>query len=234
MNSAPHTQSSAATRFVAWSGLAAAAGAVLFIATIVLAGIRYPRYSHVDQMISELGGSGAPHPGIQNTGFVLFGIAVVAFAIGLMVDEGRVVVGAVLIGALGLFGTTLEGVVHCDTGCLGKTDQGAAHLASGFVGFVAGVVGLFLLARRWRTDPNRADDARITRVFGWCALIGLGLFVASGAAEATQIDGLAQRIFVAPLLAWFISIGWRRYRAQQGHRSPHPEPVSTPAPSPSS
>jgi hypothetical membrane protein len=206
-------------------GLAAAIGPIGFVAGIAAAGFAYPRYSHIDQMISELGGADATHPAIQNWNFILFGLTAVGLALALVLDNGRVFLGAVLLAALGILGTATEGVAHCDSGCLGKTSEGAVHLAAGMIGFLSGVAAVFLLSRRWKDDPRWADHATFTK---WCARAALGglvLFIASGAANGTEIDGLAQRLFAAPLLVFASVTGWKLFRrpGQLASRTEHNE-----------
>lgn len=202
-------------------GLAASVGVIVFVLGIVAAGFSYPHYSHVDNMISELGGPDAEHPWIQNANFIVFGLTVIGLALALVLDEGKVFAGAILLGMLGLFGTVGEGVVHCDSGCLGKTTEGALHLGSGLIGFVAGVASLFVLARRWKRTPRWQDYAPFTRRCAFAALAGLALFMASGGFE--DVDGLAQRIFVAPLLVWVAATGWRLFAGQPSVAISQPE-----------
>lgn len=206
-------------------GLAAAVGPVAFAVGIVIAGVAYPGYDHVDQMISELGGADATHPSLQNANFVLFGLTVLGLALALMLDARRLLPGAILLAALGLFGTTLEGVVHCDSGCLGTTAEGQAHLASGLFGFVCGVTALFLLARTWRNEPRWTAHARLTRRLAWFALLGLMVFMASDAMPA--VDGLAQRLFVAPLLVFCSTTGWRLFRLAANSTDARPSEALT-------
>jgi hypothetical protein len=81
-------------RVAGWLGVIGVAG---FCLGVVAAGLAFPGYSHLDQMISELGGAEATRPWIQNVNFVLFGCCVIALAVGLMVDAGKVFTGAVLL-----------------------------------------------------------------------------------------------------------------------------------------
>jgi hypothetical membrane protein len=194
-------------RFVRGLGGIAVAGVIVFVAGIALAGFAYPGYSHVDQMISELGGVDATHAWIQNTNFMVFGLTAIGLAVALMLDARRVFAGAVLLVVLGFSGTFMEGVVNCDTGCKGETTEGAIHLMFGLVGFVCGVVALFLLARRFRREPRWARHVTFTRACAWAALAGLILFIVSNGAPA--VDGLAQRLFVLPLLVFIAGTGWR-------------------------
>lgn len=186
-------------------GRLAVGGVALFIAGIVIAGIAYPGYSHIDQMISELGGVDATRPWIQNANFVLFGLCALGLAIGLMIDAGRVFLGAVLLAVLGISGTIMEGLVHCDSGCEGATTEGAIHLMFGLVGFLSGVIALFLLVRHFRRDDRWGGHVGFTRATAWAALAGLILFVASDGLP--EVDGLAQRLFVLPLLVFIAGTG---------------------------
>lgn len=181
-------------------------GVAGFCVGVVAAGVALPGYSHVDRMISELGGAEATRPWIQNANFVLFGSCVFALAVGLMVDAGRVFVGAALLAVLGLSGTLVEGIARCDGECKGTTTEAALHRNLGFFGLVAGVVALFLLSRRWKHDPRWADHARFTRWCAWASLMGIVVYINS---EETPLDGLAQRAFLAPLFVFLAETGWR-------------------------
>lgn len=188
-------------------GIAVIFGAVAFVALIVIAGFAYPGYSHVSQMISELGGVDATQPWIQNLGFVIFGLTVMGLAIGLMIDAGKVFVSAILLGVLGLSGAVAEGLAHCDSGCNGATTEGAIHLGFGLIGFVCGIVAVYLLARRWRRDPRWSSLAGFARWCAWLSTAAFALFMISGGLP--DIDGLAQRLFAAVLLTFVVGTGWR-------------------------
>lgn len=191
-------------------GFAVLTGAAAFVIMIGVAGLAFPHYDHVDQMISELGGVDAPHAWIQNVNFVVFGLCVMGVAIALMLDARTPFVGALLLFVLGFSGTFMEGVVHCDSGCEGATTQGAIHLGFGLAGFISGIAALFVLARRWRRDARWQPHARLTKYCAWAALCGFIVFFLSNAEPA--IDGLAQRIFVAPLLVFLAATGYRLAR----------------------
>lgn len=190
-------------RLLGWTGLA---GAVVFVTLIVVGGLAYPGYSHVDQMISELGGVDATQPWIQNIGFVLFGLAVVGVAAALIIDAGKVFVGAILLAGLGAFGLVAEGLVHCDSGCKGATTEGAVHLGFGLLGFACGIVATFLLARRWRRDRRWSGLAGFAR---WCSWLAVATFVLFFVSDAfPDISGLAQRAFAAVLVAFVAGTSW--------------------------
>jgi hypothetical membrane protein len=51
------------------------AAPVLYFATLIVASLTWPGYSHVTQYVSELGSAAAPHPGLFNAGIVATGLA---------------------------------------------------------------------------------------------------------------------------------------------------------------
>ncbi|MCZ7534269.1 MAG: DUF998 domain-containing protein [Acidimicrobiia bacterium] len=198
---------SSSTQIAGQLGWLAFFGVFVFVAGIVVAGLAYDGYSHVDQMISELGGADATRPWIQNINFALVGLTTTGLAIGLMIDAGRVFLGAVLVAVMGISGTILNGTLHCDSGCEGATTEGLLHLMTGLVGFLSMVVGLFFLIRHFRQDSRWAGHVRFTRISAWATLAGFLLFAASDGVP--EWDGLAQRIFVLPVLVFVAVTGWR-------------------------
>lgn len=83
-----------------------ASGALSFIsyvATDILGGLRYPGYDFTSQAISELGAIGAPTAGLVGPLFFIYGVLVLAFAVGVYLEGARRgnelrITGAVLMG----------------------------------------------------------------------------------------------------------------------------------------
>ena len=67
-------------KFLALCGVAAP---IVFAILVTVAGFNYPGYSHVVQVVSELGGVEAQYPLIQNANFLVIGVLFIAFALGL-------------------------------------------------------------------------------------------------------------------------------------------------------
>ena len=87
---------------------------LLYVATDVLGGVRYPGYSFTSQAISELMAVGAPSERLVDPLFIAYGALTVAFGAGVVLEcAGRCralgITGALLIGfgGVGLTGPTL-------------------------------------------------------------------------------------------------------------------------------
>jgi Na+/H+-translocating membrane pyrophosphatase len=83
--------------YLAVSGPVAAS---VFVIGTVVASLTWRGYDHGVQPLSDLGGTAAPAPVIQNLTFVLFGVAVVTLGVGLWAARLRRGV-AVLVGVFG-------------------------------------------------------------------------------------------------------------------------------------
>ena len=195
--------------------LAALGGVIaptVFVATVLTLATLTDGYSHLSQKVSELGGAGAQFPLVQNLNFIVGGVLIIGFAWSLARRFGRPYVAAMLIGFFGASSWIANGILPCDTGCLGASPVGLAHNLTGFVGFVAALVGMFLFARRWRSDDSWRSHFLFTRVAAAVGSAGLLWFVVTQAMDAQEFSGLAQRVFIAALLAWMTVTGVRLYR----------------------
>jgi len=194
------------------------AGPILFATVVIVAGVIYDGYSHVSQKISELGGDGADHAIVQNVNFIVLGGLVLGFAWALADALGSPRTGPALIGFFGLSSAIGNGVLPCDEGCKGETTVGLLHIITGLSGFVAALAGMALLARRWRRDPAWRSHADFTQRTFVVALVGLIWFVATQAADAQSLAGIAQRIFVGSFLVW-IAVTAARLLTRPEHKS---------------
>lgn len=190
------------TSWVRLLAVAGIAGPALFVIAIATGGLLDDEYSHLNQAISELGGAGAANPAVQNTAFIVLGLCVIGFAWALSRAIDPPHVAPALLAVFGLSAAILQAVFPCDPGCRGATTSGLLHNTTGMTGFVAAIVAMFLLARRWRDDATWGRHALYTRISGYVALGGLIAFVITQAAQIDSIDGLVQRIFAVTLLLW--------------------------------
>lgn len=190
------------TRAVRLAALGGVVGPALFAVVVLVGGVLYDGYSHSTQKISELGGEGARYALLQNTNFIVLGLLIVGFSWALARVLGRPLMGPIAIGIFGLSSAIANGLLPCDAGCQGNTTVGQLHNMTGLLGFVAAIVGMFVLARRWRHDPTWHSHIRLTRTAGLVAIAGLVAFVASESSGALSDSGIYQRIFVGALLLW--------------------------------
>jgi hypothetical membrane protein len=52
----------------------------MIVSIIVVAGLLTPGYSHLSDTISQLGAQGRLHPGLMNTGFIIYGVLIIGFS----------------------------------------------------------------------------------------------------------------------------------------------------------
>ncbi len=186
-------------------------GPLLFAVVIVMAASLYDGYSHIGQAISELGGEGAQYALLQSANFFVMGVLIIGFAWGLARAPGSSVLGAMLVGLFGLSSGIGNALLPCDLGCAGQTAIGLLHNITGMLGFLAAIVGMFLLTHRWRQNPSWKSHIGFTRGAAVVAIIGLVGFVATKA-TGVEIYGLAQRVFVGALMLWIVVTALQLYR----------------------
>ncbi len=199
-------------RSIQVAALGGVIGPILFAVLVIVNGVVYDGYSHVSQKISELGGEGAEYAILQNINFIMLGVLTLGFSWALARVLGPPYLGPALIGYFGLIAVVHGLLLPCDVGCKGQTTVGLLHNVTGLSGFIATIVGMFLLARRWRDDPIWQSHARFTRTVAFVAVGGLAGFVITQALDAQSLAGLAQRIFAGALLLWIAVTAWKLYR----------------------
>ncbi len=178
---------------------------LLYVATDLLGGMRYPGYSFTSHAISELMAVGAPSEPLVDPLFIMYGVLALAFGVGVFRDAaGRNralrITGALLIGyaAVGFAGPTF----------FEMRQRGASSLASDIPHIVlTGVlVVLLLLAIGFGAF---ALDKRF-RIYSFATLVTVIVFGALTAPYATRIAagqptpgfGIIERIDVYSSLLW--------------------------------
>ena len=155
---------------------------------------------------------------IQNLNFYLFSLTTIGFTFALhrAIDGGKgSIIGPVLIGMLGLSSAGLNSVLPCDALCEGITAAGKLHLITGILGFISMAIGLIVMSRRMTRSPQWKTYSRYTLASGILMFV---LFFAAGVVgsdEASTLDGLMQRIFIASFLIWISVTGFRILRNPQ-------------------
>ena len=198
-------------------------GPLLFVAIVVLGGWLSADYRHASQKISELGGQGAEFAALQNVNFVMLGLLVLGFAWALGRSLGAPYHGPVLLGVFGLLSGIANGLLPCDLGCAGETPVALAHNITGVLGFVAAIIGMILLARRWRHDPRWQHHVAPTVAAVCVAVGGLVWFIATQVADPFHpIGGVAQRAFAGALLLWIARTAWLLQRQLASDRPSPP------------
>jgi hypothetical membrane protein len=201
-------------RFVKWSGLAALVYPVLFVLVFTVAGLLRPGYSAVSQAVSDLGVG--PMAWLLNGPVVILGLVMVALAVGFF-QATRTILNpsarwtcATLIALPGL-GYIAAGFFTEDPSTLLVHWLVGATLGLYFpvVSFV--IVGLALVRRReWR---GYGIFSLVAGALTIAAIVFVQLaFTPGSSLSGFRIAGLAERVDLVVILAWYVVIGWRLFR----------------------
>ncbi len=190
-------------------------GPLVFVLGIILAGALTPGYSHFSEPVSQLAAFGQPYPAIQMTGFVVFGLSMVAVAYGLrhrLGSGGSASTGAFLI-ALGGVSMVATGLFRAD-----PMDQdpmslsGTVHLSTAMVLFPGLIAGFIVLSRSMKRSDHWRDLATFSLIAG---LAGLFFLLAYFFAFDLQPDwvGVWQRLLAGTYVIWFLTVSLRIRRS---------------------
>ncbi len=189
---------------------------------LVVGFFRRGEYDPIAKQISDL--EAGPSGWVQQVNFVVFGLLLVAFAVGLQrgVRPTRAgVVGPAILGCNGV-GLVLAGIFPLREDAAGLVyDPTGVHTVNGTIFFLSIGIALVVVSPRLRGDPRWRGLATYTLVTGIALLV---LFVAVGAltrpADAPLHDwlGLLQRLVLA---VWFpcivvLALRLRRVAAETG------------------
>jgi hypothetical membrane protein len=188
--------------------------AIFTITTVVAAGMR-PGYSHVDNLISELGATNAPHASIMNVGgFIPCGLLLVALAAALwqaLPARRMARAGAVLVAAFGC-GVAASGVFSCDLGCPqnGGSVEHLIHQRIAPIIFVALIAATAMLGREF----SRLSTWRHLAAYSWATSAQAFVFMALliNSLDTRTLSGLWQRLMIACLFLWCAIIGVAVFR----------------------
>lgn len=168
---------------------------ILFTIIVIILGLLRPGYSHVSQAISELGEVGAPNAAVQDANFVVFGLLVIAFAVGLHrgIGDGRgSKIGPALVGSFGAVGAIGAGIFPLPS---------PLHVPVSLIGFISLIIATLVISRRLKQDARWQSYRSYSLITGG---IALALFVALvfGGSNDSPYFGALQRIFLTPLFLW--------------------------------
>jgi hypothetical membrane protein len=198
--------------------LAGIVGPIFFVLMFTIDGWLSPDYSPLRQTVSSLGAT-EPNAWIQNSNFVVFGLLLLAFAVGFSRQMRAVLSREALRTSTLLLVLTGAGLVNDGffTQDSVTTLHGLLHALGFLVIFASLIVALFLIGRQ--LSPIAA-----WRGYGWYStitgLVTLGLLIISALlADPLQLAGLFQRILAVEAFAWYVVMGGRLFalaRAQTG------------------
>ena len=166
-----------------------------------------PGYSHVSQLISELGARGAPFEMlVRLAGFLPAGLLLLAFsALAFRALPRSRSVSLGLIGlALYAAGYVVAAAYPCDAGCrpVEPSVSQLIHNAGGLAGYLVAPVFLFTLARAtrsWRGGAGLAVAGYAASAVALVALLTLS--------PSSEFAGLSQRVLELAVLGWISMLG---------------------------
>ena len=200
--------------WAAWAGLLAP---LLFVGVFTVEGSLRPGYDPLSMYISAL--SLGPRGPIQMTNFIVLGLLLLVFTLGLALEfptgrgprAGRILL--TVVGGLFL----ISGPFVMDptgTPVSQMTVHGTIHgLAGGFVFLLMPVI-IFVYLGRFRRDPNWRGFYVWTLVLGIVEAGGVLFFTAVSKAPAAAAAfapwmGLIQRCALIPFMFWQFLFAWR-------------------------
>jgi hypothetical membrane protein len=189
-----------AARSVRVGALAGMVGPMLFTLTFLMQeATRRDEFNPVAEPVSAL--EAGPNGWIQQVNFVVFGLMMLAFAVGLnrgVAPTRTGFLGPALLGvaALGLF---LAAAFPLREDVAGVTYDPGGHFVAGVTFFLSTSLAMLVLPRRLSRDSRWRGLATYTAICGVLALIGfvvLGRFAIPESAALHDHAGLAQRIVI--------------------------------------
>ena len=180
--------------------LAGIAGPVLFTAAFLAQQwARRATYDWVAEPVSNL--EAGPHGWVQQANFVLFGILMAVFAVGMHrgMPHGRLSwLGPALLGvsSVGLF---LAAALPIEEDAHGVAYDPGYHFVAGVTFFLSSALALLVLSRSLAADRRWRGVARYALVAGVLALIGfvtMGVLAIPDGSPLHPYAGLAQRLVI--------------------------------------
>ena len=190
--------------------LAGVIGPIFFVVVFTIAGWLAPDYSPLHQSVSALGVEG-PSAWIQKTNFVVFGLLLIAFAVGFSQQMRTVLNREALRMSTFLLVLTGAGLVNDGFFPEGSVTAlpGMLHALGFLVIFGSLVAALWLIGIQWRSLAAWRGYGWYTLLTSWVTL-GV-LFLSAALADPLQLTGLFQRILVVVAFGWYVVMGWRLF-----------------------
>jgi len=198
------------TLLIRFSTACGLCGPIIYALVVLVLGFLTPGYSHVTQLMSELGESGAPYALAMNlAGFLLPGVLLVIFSLGLWAALKPTLAGRGGVVLVAIAGITYigEAVFSCDRGCIPVTFAGSAHLLIGDLAVLDAVLGAFILALAMKQDIRWKGYWQYSAATGILVLVLLPFFTA-----LSGLAGFMQRLVVGVILLWLLVIAQKARR----------------------
>lgn len=202
-------------------------GAIALWASILIAGLVTPGFSHTTQAVSALGQSGAPHAWILNwIGLCTFGASAIVTALFAVRDlpRGPLSILAALLLTLGGAGAILVGLSPCSDAICSPADSAVNghHQIGAAAAFLLIPCASLVLGMRWLFARTGRGLYAVSLLLGVCMIVAVALFL--GALDATRTWGaIWERLLVLLIGGWTLALSVHMYRhsAWAEHASPN-------------
>jgi hypothetical membrane protein len=182
------------------AALAGIAGPILFTLTFLAQQVvRRAEYDPIAEPVSAL--EAGPNGWIQQANFVVFGVLLLIFAIGVQRGVARSRFGSLGPALLGVasIGLFLAAALPLREDAAGVTYDPGGHFIAGVTFFLSISLAMLALSRRLAKDPQFRTLAIYTAVCGVLALVGfvvMGRFAMPDDAPLHEVAGLLQRTVI--------------------------------------
>ncbi len=183
---------------------------ILYTIMMIVLGFLWPSYNPATQLISELGGVGAPNAIIYAAGFALTGILITAFAFGLhrgINKKSRSKTGSALVAIYGL-GMVGQAFFPWDKVNL-VSFTSMMHLVIGWTYWTAMTLAPLFIARRLKNDIQWKSYRVYSLATG---LVTAVLILILGSFWIEGYMGVLQRIAVGVPLLWVETMAIKLFR----------------------
>ena len=202
---------------VEWlTGAAGIAAAVVFTIGWIVAGLLEPGYDWARQDVSDLTAATAENPWVFRAAETLAGALLLVFTLGLyraVGDRWSGRVGAALLALFAAGEVAVGAYLHLDCSLADAVCRSADHTtrhelheALSGVSFLALLVAIFSLARRFHRDVTWRPLGSVTLVASAATVAFLVLYMVLAREPG---GGIAQRLAITTLLGWIAFLGYR-------------------------
>jgi uncharacterized protein DUF998 len=199
-----------------WTGAAGIVAVVVFTIGWIVAGLLEPGYDWTRQDISDLTAATAENPWVFRAAEAVAGALLFVFALGLygsVADRWSGRVGAALLALFAAVQVATAAYLHlecslADPVCRSAehTTQHELHEALSGVSFLAILVAIFSLARRFHRDVSWRPLGRVSLVAGAATVVLLVLYMPL---QWEPGGGIVQRLAITTVFGWLAVMGYR-------------------------
>lgn len=180
-----------------WAAVSGILAPILFTILIIIGTLATPGYNQFSQTISELGQVGQTYALLQDTNFVLTGLLIIVFTIGLRTS--------IALARFSGFGPILILAYPAAFVIVGTIIPlpSPFHVPVGSIGYFVTILGMILTSRSMRRDASWNRLATFTLIVGIILVIGFFIYgFLQSQGILTDWLGLIQRLELAPFFLW--------------------------------